>query len=209
MDVLSNLPGLAAAVVLGYLLGSFPSGFLVGKALGVDVREFGSGRTGGTNVWRATGKVWAILPTGLGDVLKGALPILLARHFLQPPEAAAALAGAAAVIGHIWPLYLKFHGGAGGGTAGFSWVVMNPLIGVINLLLAVVAIYFSRIAAMFTLTIGLGGLLLSVALRLIRPGLVDPWHLVYAAIVATAIVITLQPNLKRMREGRERRITLW
>ena len=91
------------AILLGYSLGSIPFGYLFGRLKGVDVRQYGSGRTGGTNVYRAAG-TWVALLTGLFDVLKGVAAVLLARQFLGS-EVAAALAGAFAVCGHNWSIF--------------------------------------------------------------------------------------------------------
>ena len=118
--------------ILGYLLGSIPVGVWVCQLYGVDIRKVGSGRTGGTNAWRAAG-LKAAIPTVLGDALKGAVAIWLITWlfnlFVPEPttmtidEAVAresalrlaqSLAGGFAVIGHIWSFLLGFKGGAGG-----------------------------------------------------------------------------------------------
>lgn len=209
MNWLDNLPSLALALLLGYLLGSFPTGYLVGKIWGVDVREHGSGRTGGTNVWRASGNVLPALLTVLGDTLKGAVAVLVARSFLEPAEASAALAGFAAVIGHIWPVFLGFKGGAGGATTAIAWIALNPLVGLANLILSLYVLFMGRFASLGTLTVGVGGILFGAFLWRVRPDLIDPWQLGFALFTTIAIVITLQPNLRRLREGTESRITLW
>lgn len=204
-----NVLELVAAALLGYLLGSVPIGYLVGRLWGVDVRAHGSGRTGGTNVWRAAGSIIPALLTMLGDSLKGVVAVLLARSLLQPPEAAAALAAAGAVCGHIWPLFLSFKGGAGGTTAALAWIALSPYIGIPNLLFALFILGIGRYASLGTLSVGVGGLVLSVLLWLVRPDLVSPWYIIYAVVVTVAMVVTLQPNLRRLRQGTERRITLW
>ncbi|MGZ5927839.1 MAG: glycerol-3-phosphate 1-O-acyltransferase PlsY [Rhizomicrobium sp.] len=105
------IPFALAALVLGYLLGSIPFGLLFAWASGAgDVRKIGSGNIGATNVLR-TGKKWAAAATLLFDGLKGAAAVLIAREFLPPgSEIFAALA---AVLGHIFPLWLGFKGGKG------------------------------------------------------------------------------------------------
>jgi glycerol-3-phosphate acyltransferase PlsY len=200
---------LAAALLLGYVLGSIPFGYLLGKLWRVDVRRYGSGRTGGTNVWRATGKIVPALLTILGDTLKGVAAVFIARQLFQLPEAAAALAGAAAVYGHIWPVFLGFKGGAGGATTALTWIALNPFIGIPNLLFALFVVGIGRYASLGTLSVGVGGILLSLLLRIVRPDLVNPWDIVFAVLVTIAMVITLQPNLRRLRKGEESRITLW
>ena len=110
-----------ALTVLAYLMGSIPSGLLVARALGgPDPRQFGSGNLGTANLYRLLGLKAGIL-TFLGDALKGALPVLLASFWLSPlgawREGAVAVVGGAAVLGHVFPLYLKFKGGKGVATA--------------------------------------------------------------------------------------------
>src|SRR4030042_5610079 len=100
-----------AVTVIGYLLGSFPTGYLLARLKGVDPRQAGSGRTGGTNILRTAGKVPALL-TVVGDLLKGALAVWIARA-LAGSDAAAVLAGLAAVLGHNHSIFLGLRGGAG------------------------------------------------------------------------------------------------
>ena len=104
------------ALLVSYLMGSIPVGILVVRwARGIDVRRVGSGRTGGTNVLRAAGWKAAVF-TGLGDASKATLAVLVAR-WLHGPSLLLALAGAAAVVGHNYSLFLGFRGGAGTGAS--------------------------------------------------------------------------------------------
>ncbi|OAI45367.1 glycerol-3-phosphate acyltransferase [Rhizomicrobium sp. SCGC AG-212-E05] len=110
-----TLPLLLQAVLLGYLLGSFPSGLFFGWLSGAgDVRKVGSGNIGATNVLR-TGKKWAAAATLFCDAAKGGAAVLLARMLLPP--GAEIVAGLAAVVGHLFPVWLKFVGGKGVATA--------------------------------------------------------------------------------------------
>ena len=97
---------------IGYLFGSFPTGYLTVKIMkGEDVRTLGSGNTGGTNVGRVMGKKWAVFVT-IMDMLKGGAVVMLCRAF-GGDDAAVALAAFAAVCGHNCPVWLGFHGGKG------------------------------------------------------------------------------------------------
>ena len=99
-------------VVFAYLLGSIPSGYLAGKWIkGIDLREYGSGTVSGSMVWEHVAK-WAVLPVGIFDIFKGALPTWLSLK-LGLSEQAAMVVGLAAVVGHNWPIYLNFQGGRG------------------------------------------------------------------------------------------------
>lgn len=116
---------LILATLLGYLLGSFPSGVVVGRLLtGRDPRRHGSGHTGGLNVYRLGGVV-PLLLTGAGDIGKGALAVWLAGQWWEAAWAVP-LAGAAAVAGHCWPAWLGFRGGMGVGTSGGAMLLVHP-----------------------------------------------------------------------------------
>lgn len=117
---------LIGILVLAYLLGSIPFGLLVGKAKGVDIRKYGSGNIGTSNVGRILGKEAAIA-TLLGDGLKGLIPVLLARWLLGNTMWWLAATGIAAIAGHNWPVWLKFKGGKGvtttyGAFLGIAWL---------------------------------------------------------------------------------------
>jgi len=107
-----SIVGFAFLLLFGYLLGSIPSGYLAGKWIkGIDLRNYGSGTVSGSMVWEHVAK-WAVVPVGLFDIFKGALPTWLGLR-LGLGEVAAMLIGFAAIIGHNWPVYLNFHGGRG------------------------------------------------------------------------------------------------
>jgi len=120
--------GLFALAIAGaYLLGSIPFGLLIAKAHGKDLRSIGSGNIGATNVSRALGRKWAYVCFSL-DVLKGLLPMLVTRFWILDRQRAASIehpallflwlaVGCAAILGHIFPLYLKFKGGKGVATS--------------------------------------------------------------------------------------------
>ncbi len=197
------------AAVAGYLLGSLPVGYLIGKAWGVDVRLHGSGRTGTTNVWRATKRILPAVLTVLGDVLKGIVAVLIGRYLLHS-ELAAAAAGSAAVMGHNWSVALGWRGGAGGMTAGAALAALSPMAAALVIPLAIVALYLSRYASVGTLTVAIGGAVMLGVLALLAPSShVLSGHVAFGVLSAAAVIIALRPNLKRLLEGNERRIDLW
>ncbi len=121
------------SIILSYLIGAVPFGLIFAKALvGVDVRTVGSGNIGATNVLRAGGKTAAVL-TLLADGLKGALPVLAVRYLFHE-DYSTALAGAAAILGHNFPVYLGFKGGKGVATSFGVVLATTPLIGLFCLL---------------------------------------------------------------------------
>lgn len=117
----------ALLILCGYVLGSVPTGILVGWTRGVDVREVGSGNIGTANVLRAAGK-WAAVATLAGDMLKGMIPVLIARAFTDNAWILAGV-GLAAVAGHCWPVFLRFKGGKGVATGAGTSIGLAPLVG--------------------------------------------------------------------------------
>ena len=117
----------ALLVLFGYVLGSVPTGLLVGWAFGVDVRKVGSGNIGMANVLRAAGK-WPAALTMLGDMLKGLIPVIIARNFTDASWILAVVA-LAAVVGHCWPVSLGFRGGKGVATGAGTSIGLAPLVG--------------------------------------------------------------------------------
>lgn len=198
----------AAAVLAGYVIGSVPIGFLVARAHGVNILQHGSGRTGGTNVLRALGFGPAAL-TVLGDALKAVIAIALARHLLLTGELGAALAGAAAIIGHNWSVFLKFRGGAGGMSTAAGLIALNVYVGLPMLIVAAIVFYLSRYASVATLTASVGGLAALTVILLAFPAVAHWEHLVYGFLTSLACVWALRPNIQRLFAGTERRVTRW
>jgi glycerol-3-phosphate acyltransferase PlsY len=114
-----------AFVIASYLLGSVPTGLLLGKALGVDIRSAGSGNIGATNVYRTLGRNVGVM-TLAGDCLKGVIPVVLARQ-LEFPDIWLATAGFAAFFGHVFTVFLRFKGGKGVATALGVFLGISPL----------------------------------------------------------------------------------
>jgi glycerol-3-phosphate acyltransferase PlsY len=119
------------AIIIGYLFGSFPSAYLAGRLRkGIDIREVGSRNMGAMNVYYEVGAIEAAL-VSLADLGKGVAAIVLVRWLLDIPlisqfDLLTGLTGAAAVIGHVFPVFLKFHGGKGGATAIGTLIFLMP-----------------------------------------------------------------------------------
>ncbi len=112
-------------ILFGYLLGSVPAAYIAGKWMkGIDLRRYGSGTVSASMVWEHVAR-WAIVPVGIFDLSKAALPTWLSVK-LGLGDGIAAMAGLAAVIGHNWPIYLRFTGGRGLGTFIGIWIVYFP-----------------------------------------------------------------------------------
>ena len=196
------------AVVLAYVLGSIPMGYLVVRAAtGQDVRLVGSGRTGGTNAMRAAGPLAGAL-TGALDVLKGAAGVGLARWLL--PEAVEApglaLAGLGVILGHNYSLFLRFKGGAGAGPCLGAALSLWPGSGLIVFPIGLAVFYFVGYASLTTLSVGLTVTVL-FAYRYLALG--TPVEYVYFGGGACLLLLwTLRPNLRRLAQGKERVVGL-
>jgi len=128
-----TLAGIAAYLFGSYLLGAVPFGLIFAKFMGgVDVRAIGSGNIGATNVLRGAGKTAALL-TLLADVLKGLIPVLLAARIFSD-DTITALCGIAAILGHNFPVYLRFKGGKGVATSFGVVLAVAPWTGLVCLL---------------------------------------------------------------------------
>ena len=133
-------------IFLAYVMGSVPSGYLLGKMSGVDVRSVGSGNIGATNVARALGKGRGVL-TLFADVAKGYLPVFVGLR-LEFDAAAIALIAVAAFLGHLYPLFLNFQGGKGVATALGALLALAPTATLILIVVFAVAVLVSRIVSL-------------------------------------------------------------
>ncbi len=194
------------SIILGYLIGSIPVGYIVAKSKGIEITSYESGRTGGTNVSRALGKKYGAF-VGFLDITKGAVAVLLARYFFgADPAIYAALAGAFAIIGHNWSIFLGLRGGAGGATSAGALLALNPLAGVIMVPLFIIVLVVVRYASVATMTIGLGSLVILTLFYLV--GWNTPaGQILFGVLASIAIIWALRPNIKRLIQGNERRIT--
>jgi glycerol-3-phosphate acyltransferase PlsY len=207
MEIIQTL----GLMLLGYLIGSVPFGFILVKVLtGKDIRDVHSGRTGGTNAMRAAG-LWVGIGTGLLDALKTYGSVLLANWLAPGNNLMAALTPAAAILGHNYSIFLAqrdkkgklfFGGGAGGapvlGGATGLWL---PSVFII-LPAGILIYYFVGYASVTTLSVGVMTLILfSVRAMLGRA----PWeYVIYGVISLFLLTWALRPNIKRLREGNER-----
>jgi glycerol-3-phosphate acyltransferase PlsY len=208
-----------AVVVIAYLLGSIPFGLIIGKLRsGVDIREQGSGKTGATNLMRVSGTKLGILALVL-DVVKATAAVILATVIIgrdsgvltvgdvsvQWQYLAQVAAGMAAVVGHNWPIFAKFKGGRG----------VTAYFGTLFALFYPAGIFGAEVLAITALRtrhMSLGSLLgaaatwcLMLPLTIVYK-LIPPIYLVYGSVVVALIVYQHRDNIKRLRQGTERRL---
>lgn len=191
------------AAFVGYFLGAFPTGYIVGRLWkGIDIREYGSGKTGGANILRAVGAFPAVI-TALGDVGKGVVAVLVARA-LWHNEAAAVVAALAALVGHDWSVFLGWRGGAGVTTTMGALLVLEPVATLVAALLGFPVIALSRYVSLGSLAIAFLIPLVLLGKRLLFRG---SWeHLAYGILAGGIIIFAHRSNIGRLLKGTERRI---
>ncbi|SJZ83484.1 acyl-phosphate glycerol-3-phosphate acyltransferase [Trichlorobacter thiogenes] len=182
--------------ILGaYLLGSIPTGLLLGKLYGIDVRKEGSGNIGATNLYRTVGRKVGIM-TLVGDCLKGLLPVILAWKLglLEPMQA---WIGLAAFCGHVFSVFLLFKGGKGVATALGVFLALSPLavLGALAVFILLVAIWRY---------ISLGSIVAAAVMPLIiwfRPHSIE--LLIATALISAIVIIKHHTNINRLIAGTE------
>lgn len=183
--------------LVGYVLGSIPVGFLVAKQRGIDIRRFGSGATGGTNVLRTLGPGAAIF-TGLADLGKGLLAAYLGQRFAG--DWGFALAGFFSAFGHSYPVWLRFKGGKSVATGGGVLLLNYPLAILFGLVAGVGAIVPSKWVSLGSLVatlVAVGSIILSGA---------PAAHIVAALGIGLVIYVRHWENMKRIATGTENKI---
>lgn len=186
------------AVTLAYLLGSVPFAFLLSRRRGIDLRQVGSGNIGATNVLRTSGVRTAIIAMGL-DVIKGVVAVVMTQR-LTGGVGAPMAAGLASVLGHIYPIWLRFRGGKGVATAAGVFVVLTPLALGVASAAFVLAVWVTRYISVGSVV---GALTLAiVAVVTDAPGVVE----IGSAIAAVVIVQRHRANIARVLAGTERRV---
>lgn len=188
-----------AVILTAYLIGSIPFALLLARRWGAaDLRLVGSGNLGAANVLRASG-VKAGLLVAVLDVAKGAVSVMLAERF-GGSLAAPAAAGLAAIVGHVYPVWLRFRGGKGVATACGVFAVLTPAAMPAALTIFLVTVWTTKY-------ISLGSVLASMALPPLAYAIGSPAPAVAAAFcAATIVVFRHRSNLARLRAGTERRI---
>ena len=186
------------AVLAAYLMGSIPFAQLLSKRRGIDLRRVGSGNVGASNVLRTLGVRPAVLAMML-DAVKGTVAVLIAQR-LSNGVAAPVAAGLASMIGHVYPVWLRFRGGKGVATAAGAFAVLTPVAAVVAVgafLLTVALTRFISVGSMVAALTLAAWAIASDAPRIVEVG---------AAIGAALVLIGHRANLLRLVAGTERRV---
>jgi glycerol-3-phosphate acyltransferase PlsY len=198
---------LVLAAMLGYLLGAIPFGLIIGRLTkGIDLRDYGSHRTGATNALRTLGTPAAAAVFAL-DVAKGVAAVVLAPTlFAGDPmvEWAAAAAGVAAIVGHNWSVFIGFTGGRGVATSAGGLGAMSPWTILIVAPLVVLMIWRSRYVSLGSMTGALGAPIITAALAVIGAASIPA--IAYALASGLLVTAAHADNIGRLRAGTERKI---
>jgi glycerol-3-phosphate acyltransferase PlsY len=180
-----------------YLLGSIPTGLLLGKAYGIDVRKEGSGNIGATNLYRTVGRKVGVM-TLIGDCLKGLLPVLAVKYSSLPGEYAAWV-GLAAFCGHVFSVFLKFKGGKGVATALGVFLALSPLAVAVALGVFVLLMLIWRYVSLGSIS---AAAVMPLAVWVLGEGRVVG---LVTMIVAVIVIFRHTENIRRLVAGTENR----
>jgi glycerol-3-phosphate acyltransferase PlsY len=186
-------------VIAAFLLGSFPTGVVVARSKGVDLRKVGSGNIGATNVGRALGKGWAAFVL-VADAGKGALPVLLVRHLLADPWAPA-LAGFAAVLGQAFSIFLRGRGGKGVATSLGAGLALAP-----PATLSCLGVFLLVFGASRIVSLGSLAAMASFPLFLWLWGVGTAPRFAFGIAIAALVTFRHKDNLKRIISKQEHRV---
>lgn len=198
-------------LIISYLVGSIPTGVVLSRARGVNIRKAGSGNIGATNVTRLLGKKLGFL-TLLGDVLKAVVPMLLVHwyivHYNQSVsrfdlDLAVTLCGGAAFLGHMYSIYLKFKGGKGVATALGVFIILEPVAALISLILFIIIVFFSGYVAVGSLVVSA---LITLWIWLLKG---SPSHVYLGFFIGVLIWVKHADNIKRLFAGTETNWRVW
>ncbi len=204
-----------AAVIIGYLVGSIPFGILMSKrSAKVDVRQYGSGKTGMTNVLRVAGRKAAALVVGL-DVFKGALAVVFAglivgRSYLVVNGfgvgvlTAQCLAALAAMAGHNWSVFLKFQGGRGVATFFGGLIALCPVVALFGGEVFIIGVGLTRFASLGSIAGAVGTYTILLPLTILHGFPME--YLAYTLIGTIAIIVMHRDNIARLIAGKERKL---
>ncbi len=190
------------AIPVAYLIGALPTGYLFGRVWrGIDIRKYGSGGTGFTNVMRTMGKTAAVIVLGI-DIAKGVVPVVIVG-LVTDFEIIRAVAGSCAVIGHVYPVYTKFEGGRGVAAAFGALVILSPIaagVAAVGLLVIAATRYVSAGSLSGTALASITMLILVIL------GQHEIGLLVFAVTIVVFISIRHAGNIERLVQGTERQI---
>lgn len=192
--------------LMSYLIGSIPTGLLFSRLYGIDIRKEGSGNIGATNVARVMGKKMGLMTLFL-DLSKGLLPIVIVRYYFWESKAInlellISLMGFSAILGHCFPIFLRFNGGKGVATAAGAFLAICPLAAGFVFAIFMLTFHLSRIVSLSSIT---SSLMMPIAISIICPSK----SFLYMSIVSSFVIIYRhKDNIRRLLRGEEKRFSL-
>lgn len=204
------MSGLIFIIVLSYLVGSFPTSIVVGKVLrGIDIREYGSGNAGGTNVFRVLGWKPGVFVMAF-DIFKGfAATFWIAKIVGSPqpvgPELVQIIAGCAAIVGHIWTVFAKFRGGKGVGTAAGMLLALYPVALSVCVAVFAIVLFATHIVSVSSMSAALTLPVVLTIFRYVMHRDLATSLYIFSFFAAGLIVFTHRANIKRLLKGEENR----
>ena len=203
VDMESAAGQYALLIPVAYILGSVPWGFLIGLAVkGVDIRQYGSGKTGTSNVLRTAGGKFAALALAL-DLSKGLLAVLMARLVADDP-AVEVVTGLAALAGHNWSVFLNFKGGRGIATGLGGLLIMQPIAGAIAVGVFLPITLGTRILSLGSIVSNWAAFVALLVMALLD--YTSATYLWYVGIGCAVITLQHRDNIQRIIRGTERRL---
>jgi glycerol-3-phosphate acyltransferase PlsY len=194
---LENYLKIVILSAFAYLLGSLPTGLLIAKIKGIDLKSSGSGNIGATNVLRTVGK-WPALLTLLGDCLKGVAAVFIARY-LSAGVFFEGVVGLFAILGHNFSLFLKFRGGKGVATSLGVLIIYSPQIAIFTIIIWLMTVLISKYSS-------LGALVSFGLLPLIAVVFDSPWKVPVFLTMTILIFLRHMDNIRRLLRGTESKV---
>ena len=189
--------------LVAYLVGSIPFGYLIAKANGIDIRQHGSGNIGATNVLRTLGKKWGITCFAC-DFLKGLFSVWIALGLSGGSSFAGIIGAVACIIGHSFPIWLKFKGGKGVATSGGALFALLPVTALLLLVVWAIVFYATRYVSLASIAVAVALPIIVLISWLTGMGADFPLFL-FALIVGTLVVWRHRSNISRLMNGTENR----
>ena len=190
--------------ILGYLIGAIPIGLILSKSLrGIDIRNYGSGSIGMSNIQRNLGNFPASIVLIL-DMTKSFLPILYARYFFPDPQGLEVISALGALTGHCWPIFAKFRGGRGVATGWGSLLILSPITGIIAGIIGVPIMIAYKFVSLGSIIGATSGCISMMLLSIMRYHSFE--YLWYALAGNIIVVYQHKENIQRLLGGTERKI---
>jgi acyl phosphate:glycerol-3-phosphate acyltransferase len=190
---------IAFIVIVSYLLGSIPSGLIVGKAFyGIDIREHGSGNLGGTNTFRTLGKKAGIIVTA-ADILKGTLASFLPLMFGVNEQIDPLIAGMIAVVGHMYPVFANFKGGKAVATSGGVLLACAPVMFIVMVVVFMLSLYITKFVSLSSIIASIVAVIYAVMVK-------EMLLIIVVSLLSLFVIYRHRANIKRIINKTEPKI---